>query len=362
MAELVKKPKGVGFALVAALLFGLSTPLAKGVSPQVEPVLLAGLLYLGSGVGLGAYALLRLLRKQTRSREASLKIADAPWLAGAIIIGGMIGPVLLMWGLARTTASTASLLLNVEGVFTALLAWFVFKENVDTRIALGMTLIAVGGICLSWMGRPEAGVPWGGLAIVGACLAWAVDNNLTRKVSAGDPVLIALLKGLVAGGVNTALGLGLGATLPAFSVLLTVGAIGFFGYGLSLTFFVLALRHIGTARTGAYFSTAPFVGAAASVAFLGDSVSLGFCLAALLMGIGVCLHLTELHEHQHRHEALEHEHLHSHDEHHQHAHAPGDPPGEPHTHNHRHQQLTHAHLHYPDIHHRHGHESGGNGS
>jgi drug/metabolite transporter (DMT)-like permease len=315
MTDFLDKRKGISFALLAAVLFGLSTPLAKGVSPRVEPVLLAGLLYLGSGIGLGAYYLLRIGRRGG-GKEAALKRTDVPWLAGAIFTGGGLGPLLLMWGLAQTSASSASLLLNLEGVFTAFLAWFVFKENFDLRIACGMALIAAGGICLSWMGRPAVGVPWGSLAIVGACLAWALDNNLTRKVSAGDPVQIALLKGLVAGSVNTVLGLVLGAKLPAPSVLLAVGAIGLFGYGLSLTLFVLALRHIGTARTGAYFSTAPFVGAAVAIFFFGERLSMGFCLAAILMGIGVWLHLTERHEHPHHHESLEHDHLHTHDEHH----------------------------------------------
>jgi drug/metabolite transporter (DMT)-like permease len=355
MSESWNKRKGIAFALFAAVLFGLSTPLAKQVSPVVQPALLAGLLYLGSGIGLGVYSLLLLTRPQRGSREAALKRADAPWLAGAIAAGGVVGPLLLMWGLAQTPASSASLMLNLEGVFTALLAWFAFKENFDARIAWGMTLIAAGGVCLSWIGRPVTGVPLGSFAILGACLAWAVDNNLTRRISAGDPVQIAVLKGLVAGSVNTAFGLALGAKLPGASVLLVIGLIGFLGYGLCLTLFVLALRHVGTARTGAYFSTAPFVGAAVAVAFLGDGLSLGFCLAAVLMGLGVWLHLTERHEHEHHHEPLEHDHLHTHDEHHQHNHAPGDPPGEPHSHPHRHEELTHTHSHYPDIHHRHGH-------
>jgi drug/metabolite transporter (DMT)-like permease len=347
--------RGIAFALLSAALFGLSTPLAKSVSPHVEPVLLAGLLYLGSGIGLGAYSLLRFSRKKIGAREAALNRADTPWLAGAIFTGGVVGPLLLMWGLAQTPASSASLLLNLEGVFTALLAWFVFKENFDARIAWGMALIAAGGVCLSWTGRPEVGVPWGALAIGGACFSWAVDNNLTRKVSAGDPVQIAMLKGLVAGGVNTLLGLFLGAKLPGASVLLGVGAIGFFGYGLSLTLFVLALRHVGTARTGAYFSIAPFVGAAGAVAVLGDSLSVGFFIAVSLMAAGVGLHLTERHEHEHRHEPLEHEHLHTHDEHHQHSHSPGQQADKPHSHPHRHEPLLHSHPHYPDVHHRHGH-------
>jgi drug/metabolite transporter (DMT)-like permease len=347
--------RGVASALLAAVLFGVSTPLAKAVSPQVDPVLMAGLLYLGSGLGLGAYAWLRTRRKGMARGEAALTRHDVPWLAGAILSGGVVGPVLLMWGLAQTPASTASLLLNLEGVLTALLAWFVFKENFDRRIALGMGLIAAGGICLTWMGRPEAGVPWGALAIAGACFAWAVDNNLTRKVSAGDPVQIAMLKGLVAGSVTTAAGLALGAKLPGAPVLLAVGIIGLWGYGLSLTLFVLALRHLGTARTGAYFSIAPFVGAALSIPFLGDSLTLGFVIAAGLMGAGVWLHLTERHEHEHEHEPTEHGHLHRHDAHHAHSHGPSDPGGEPHTHPHRHEPLVHAHPHYPDIHHRHEH-------
>jgi drug/metabolite transporter (DMT)-like permease len=354
-SEFRNRWRGVGFALLAAGLFGLSTPLAKVVSPHVEPILLAGLLYLGSGIGLGAYTLRNFGRRKTGSQEAALKRHDVPWLSGAILVGGVIGPVLLMWGLAQTPASSASLLLNLEGVLTALLAWFVFQENFDKRIAIGMALIAAGGICLSWLGRPDAGVPWGALAIVGACLAWAVDNNLTRKVSASDPVQIAMLKGLVAGVVNTALGLSLGTKLPGASVMLSVGLIGFFGYGVSLTLFVLALRHIGTARTGAYFSTAPFVGAVVAIVFLGDAPSLGFIIAAILMAAGVWLHLTERHEHVHHHDLLEHDHAHIHDEHHHHKHPPGVDSREPHTHAHRHDERTHSHAHYPDIHHRHGH-------
>jgi drug/metabolite transporter (DMT)-like permease len=347
--------RGVGFALLAALLFGASTPLAKSLLPQVAPVLMAGLLYLGSGVGLGIYRLIRSRTNAVGSQEAALTRKDLPWLTGAIVAGGIVGPVLLLWGLAATPASSASLLLNLEGVLTALLAWFVFRENFDARIALGMALIAAGGVCVSWSGRPEVGLPWGSFAIIGACLAWALDNNLTRKVSAGDPVQIAMLKGLVAGSVNTVLAFTLGAKLPSVSALLAVGVVGFFGYGVSLTLFVLALRHIGTARSGAYFSVAPFVGAAISILFLGDKLTLGFGAAVVLMGLGVWLHLTERHKHAHRHEPMEHEHLHSHDVHHQHAHVATDPPGEPHSHGHRHEEFVHSHPHFPDIHHRHGH-------
>lgn len=347
--------KGVLYALLAALLFGASTPLAKSLLPQVAPMMMAGLLYLGSGVGLAVFSLIRSRTGRLRSQEAALQRADWPWLAGAIAAGGIVAPVLLMWGLATTPASSASLLLNLEGVLTAVLAWFVFKENFDKRIALGMALIAAGGVCLSWTGRSETGGPWSALAIVGACVAWAIDNNLTRKVSAGDPVQIAMLKGLVAGIVNTILAFALGAKLPDLPTLAATGLVGLIGYGVSLTLFVLALRHIGTARTGAYFSIAPFVGAVIAFLFLNDKLTIGFGLAAVLMALGVWLHLTERHEHQHQHQPMEHEHLHSHDEHHQHAHNSAEPPDKPHSHPHRHEPMIHSHPHYPDIHHRHGH-------
>lgn len=347
--------KGIVYALCAACLFGASTPVAKALLPQVEPALMAGLLYLGSGIGLGAFWLWRTLRTTVTTHEAALTRRDVPWLLGAIASGGVAGPLLLMWGLAATPASSASLLLNLEGVFTALLAWFAFKENFNFRIAAGMALITLGGLALSWAGRPETGLPWASVAIVAACLAWAVDNNLTRKISGGDPVQIAVLKGLVAGGVNTVLTLSFGAKMPALPLALATGVVGLLGYGVSLTLFVLALRHLGTARTGAYFSIAPFVGAALSVVFLGDVLTIGFGIAAVLMALGVWLHLTERHEHEHQHEAMDHDHLHTHDEHHQHDHDPDVPADEPHSHPHRHEPMIHSHPHYPDIHHRHGH-------
>jgi drug/metabolite transporter (DMT)-like permease len=344
--------RGVGFAVVAAILFGVSAPFAKLLGRAEAPQLLAGLLYLGSGTGLTLVWLARRRSKQ----EAPLSRADAPWLAGAISFGGVLGPLLLMIGLARTPASSASLLLNLEGVFTALLAWFVFHENFDRRIALGMAAIVAGGAVLSWEGRAELGGIWGPLLIAGATLCWAVDNNLTQKVSARDPVQAAMLKGLVAGTVNTSIAVTLGAAWPRLPTLTGALVLGFLSYGVSLVFFVLALRHLGTARTGAYFSAAPFVGAMVSLIVLRERPSLAFAAAAALMALGVWLHVTERHEHEHRHELMEHEHLHVHDEHHRHSHTPNDPPGEPHSHPHRHEPMVHTHEHYPDIHHRHGHE------
>ncbi len=346
---------GVAFAFGAAALFGASTPFAKLLLGEADPVLLAGLLYLGSGTGLSVWWWLRARTKGGSGQEARLKRADLPWLAGAVFAGGVVGPVLLMFGLAATPASTASLLLNLEGVLTALLAWFVFKENFDRRIALGMLAITAGGVLLSWAGRPAAGVPWGPLAVAGACLAWAIDNNLTRKVSGGDPVRIAAVKGLVAGPVNLAAAIAAGASLPGWATVLGAAAVGFLGYGVSLTLFVLALRHLGTARTGAYFSLAPFVGAAVALLVFREAPTVSFLAAASLMGAGVWLHLTERHEHEHEHEEMWHEHRHVHDEHHRHEHVPTDPPGEPHSHPHRHAPMRHSHPHYPDLHHRHGH-------
>ena len=346
---------GVVYALLAAALFGASTPFAKLLVGRVDPVLLAGLLYLGSGCGLFAWRWFRTRWDGKQSSEAPLRRADLPWLGGAVAFGGVVAPVLLLSGLAVTPASTASLLLNVEGVLTALLAWFVFKENFDRRIALGMAAITAGGVLLSWEDGAGAGLPLGALAVAGACLAWAIDNNLTRKVSAGDPVQIAAIKGLVAGTVNVGIALARGAGVPGVGTVAACGVVGLAGYGVSLTLFVLALRSLGTARTGAYFSVAPFVGAVISLLLLGDRPAPVFFLAATLMGVGVWLHLTERHDHEHEHEAMSHDHSHVHDEHHRHAHAPDDPPGEPHSHPHEHPPMRHSHPHYPDIHHRHGH-------
>jgi drug/metabolite transporter (DMT)-like permease len=351
----LRRPMGVWYALIAAALFGASTPFSKLLMEKVEPVLLAGLLYLGSGCGLFVYRWLSAWKRGPRSAEGSLRRADIPWLGGAVLFGGLIAPVLLMVGLALTPGSTASLLLNMEGVLTALLAWFVFKENFDRRIAMGMAAITAGGVLLSWDSNLVVGTLWGTLAIAGACLAWAIDNNLTRKVSASDPVQIAAIKGIVAGSVNVVIALARGSEMPSIGIIASCGAVGLAGYGISLTLFVLALRSLGTARTGAYFSVAPFVGAVISMLLLGDRITMIFIAAAVLMGLGVWLHLTEKHDHEHEHGPLLHDHSHVHDEHHQHSHDPNDPPGEPHTHLHKHEPMRHAHPHFPDIHHRHEH-------
>ena len=348
--------QAVIFALLSAALFGVSTPAAKALLGAIDPTVLAGLLYCGAGFGV---AILRRIARpwiaDTSAAETPLAANDMPWLAGAIVAGGIIGPLLLMAGLAHTDAASASLLLTLEGVATALLAWFVFHESFDARIALGMSCLVAGAGVLAWSGTPTLSGLIGPLAITGACIAWGIDNNLTRKVSLADPLQIVELKGLIAGPFNLALGIWLGGKSPAFSPLLIAGLVGFVGYGISLVLFVLALRHLGTARTGAYFSTAPFLGAATAVMFLGEAVTMQLGIAGLLMAIGVWLHLTETHEHAHEHDPTEHAHPHVHDAHHQHVHGPGDPTGEPHTHVHRHARLRHKHAHVPDMHHTHRH-------
>jgi drug/metabolite transporter (DMT)-like permease len=347
-------PRGAAAALVAALLFGAGTPLAKLLLAHSSPWLLAALLYLGSGAGL---AMLRLVRHAPR---AQLVAGEAKWLAGAVLAGGVIGPVLLMLGLTGMAASNASLLLNAEGVFTALLAWSVFKENFNRRIALGMLAIVAGGAVLSWPGQMD----WPGwspaLLVVGACLAWAVDNNLTRKVSLTDASWIAMVKGLAAGATNLVLALALGASWPPLSIVAGAALVGFASYGASLALFVVALRELGTARTGAYFSVAPFFGAVLAIALLGDPFPAPLAAAGVLMAQGVAWHLSERHEHPHVHEPMDHTHEHVHgtgDVHHDHVHTPPVAPGTRHAHAHHHEPLVHSHPHFPDAHHRHEHDA-----
>ncbi len=339
---------GVAAALGAALLFGAGTPSAKLLLHDVSPWLLAGLLYLGSGLGLTLYRLLN------HSPAVRLPRKEIFWFAAAILAGGIIGPVLLMVGLMGMPASGASLLLNAEGVFTALLAWFAFKENFDRRIAGGMGAIVTGAVVLSWSGEARFTGLWPMLAILGACFAWSIDNNLTRKISLTDATWIASVKGLVSGTVNLILALSLGAAMPAFPELVGALVVGLLAYGVSLTLFVVGLRHLGTARTGAYFSVAPFFGALLAL-LMGDPVTIPIIISGSLMAFGTWLHLTERHEHSHAHAVLEHDHEHFHDEHHQHKHDMIFPAGTKHTHPHWHKPLTHTHSHFPDTHHQHNH-------
>ncbi|MEX3633649.1 DMT family transporter [Paraburkholderia sp. BR14320] len=343
-------------ALAAAALFGAATPLAKALLGSVSPFMLAGLFYLGSGLGLGVGIAWRAFRSRGHRSGAHTRITkgELPWLIGAIAMGGVAGPALLMLGLSTTPAATSSLLLNLEGVLTAVIAWVVFRENVDLQVFLGMVAIVAGGVLLSW--HPgQTGVPVGALLIVGACLCWAIDNNLTRKVSANDAMVIACLKGLVAGPVNLGIAIAAGAALPSAGTMTAAMLTGLGGYGISLVLFVVALRHLGTARTGAYFSVAPLFGVILSLIIWPALPNPSFWSAAVLMALGIWLHVRERHEHEHRHEFLEHTHRHRHDEHHQHEHDFPYAGDEPHTHPHVHLPITHSHAHFPDIHHRHQH-------
>ncbi len=343
---------GVQAALLAAVLFGASAPLAKLLLGEVSPWLLAGLLYVGAGAGMGTW---RLVRRAPRVR---LPRHEVPWLAGAVAAGGIAGPVLLMAGLDAMPASGASLLLNAEGVLTAVLAWVAFREPAGRRVVLGMLAIVAGAVVIAVpSGRAEVTSAWPALAIVGACACWALDNNLTRKVSLTDATWLAAVKGAVAGPTNLGVALLLGAHLPSAGPTAAAAALGFVSYGLSLVLFIVGLRHVGTARAGAYFSIAPFFGAVLAVA-LGDAVTWQLALAGALMAVGTWLHLTERHAHEHTHEPITHEHWHTHDDgHHDHEHLPGQevPPGVRHRHVHTHAAVTHTHEHYPDAHHRHEH-------
>jgi drug/metabolite transporter (DMT)-like permease len=342
---------GVPLALASAALFGASTPLSKLLLGAIDPWLLAGLLYSGAGIGL-AVAHFGRAALDLPAPEAPLRQSDLPWLAAVVVSGGMIGPLLLVFGLSHTSAASGSLLLNLEGLATMAIAWLAFRENVDRRLLLGAAAILAGAAVLSWPGG-DLHFDLGALLIAGACMAWGVDNNLTRKLSSSDPVVIAMIKGLVAGSVNIALALWRGADFPAPGVVLAAAIVGLFGVGVSLVFFILALRHLGAARTGAYFSLAPFVGAIIAIALLHEPLTARLVVAGAFMGLGLWLHLAERHEHEHDHAALEHEHSHVHDEHHRHRHV--EPVSEPHSHWHRHEPLRHAHPHYPDLHHRHEH-------
>lgn len=340
-------------ALAAAALFGISTPIAKLLVGDVTPVMLAGLLYLGSGTGLTALLLLRRLAG-TKVQEASLTRKDLPWLLGTVVFGGVLGPILLMWGLATTDAASASLLLNLEAVATLVIAWAVFREHVDRRLFMGAVAIVSGAVLLSFEGGIGSG-GWGVPLIALACLSWGIDNNLTRKMSAVDPVVLAAIKGFAAGGVNLTLAFVIGASWSAYSNTAAAMALGFVSYGLGLVLFIVALRHLGSARTGAYYGTAPFLGALAASAFLGTALTPIILIAGALMAFGAWLHLSERHTHEHTHDELEHEHRHVHDEHHQHAHAEDHHSTEPHSHPHRHFAMTHSHRHWPDAHHGHAH-------
>lgn len=341
-------------ALVAAVLFGCIAPGTKYLVHSLPPQSTAGILYLAAGFGLFLFLIAKnelvFAAKQFHKR-------DTKWLATATLFGGILGPAFLTYGLLNIGATTASLLLNLESVLTSLIAWFVFKEHFEKRIVWGMLFIIAGCLSLSMGTQGTYGQDslLGFSLIVLACLSWGIDNNVTRNISHLNPVFIASIKGLAAGSVNLLLGYAIGEKLGLNIQIAFAAVVGMLGIGVSLVSFIVSLKNIGTARTGALFSTAPFVGSILSILVLGEPISTPFMMALGLMAIGVWFHLSEDHAHQHKHQETLHSHEHFHDDHHRHEHLSSDPSDEPHTHLHRHEQQIHSHEHFPDIHHRHEH-------
>jgi len=336
-------------ALAAAVLFGVTTPLAKQLA--LPPFELAGLLYLGSGVGLFSYRLLR----DRGWTTTGLARSDVKWLSASIIFGGILAPACLMIGLLRISATTASLLLNFESLFTALIAWAIFKEHAGARIIIGMLFVFAGGVVLSGPFGARGFTSTGAVWIAFACLGWALDNNFTRPISGGDSLFIAATKGLVAGTINLGIAIAISEPVGARGKLVASLFLGLAGYGVSLVLFVLSLRGLGASRTGAYFASAPFIGGVFALIVLREPFSASILMGGALMLIGVILHLTEDHRHEHEHKSMTHTHSHVHDEHHQHQHDVPVAGTNSHTHEHTHAPLRHHHAHFPDIHHQHTH-------
>jgi drug/metabolite transporter (DMT)-like permease len=340
---------GIVAALAAAVLFGVGAPVGKVLAVRADPLVLAGVLYLGAGL---AMTVLRAFRAG-HTGEAPLRRADLPVLALVVLSGAVVAPALLLLGLRRVSAVTGSLALNLEAPLTIALAVAFFGEQLGRRAAAGAALILLAAVVLGVDPGPAQGTAVGVLAIAGACLGWAVDNNLTQRLSLRDPLAIVQVKGLVGGTTALGLGLALGGPLPPARLVAQGMLLGALAYGVSVACAVHAMRRIGVARQAALFATAPFVGVLAGVVVLGERFGARELGVGATMIAGVWLVLGERHGHLHAHAPMTHDHRHVHDEHHQHAHHPGDPPGEPHAHEHRHDALVHDHAHVPDLHHRH---------
>jgi drug/metabolite transporter (DMT)-like permease len=339
--------------LGSAVLFGASVPITKRLLPEVAPVLLAGLLYLGGGLAVGT---VRLLARR-RIVEASLGRADLVRVLAIVVLGGVVGPLALVNGLRAVSGVSGALLLNLEGPLTVLIALGLFGEHLGGRAVLGTGLVFAGACLLAVPGATPGGTTQlGGVLLLAlACAAWALDNNLTQGLVGKDPWQVVIAKTLGAGTGLVSLALVLGDPLPPSRVLLATLALGALAYGASVLLDAFALRLLGAAREAAFFATAPFAGALLSVPVLGERLGPVQLAAGLVMVLGVALLVRERHGHEHSHEALEHSHRHVHDAHHQHLHPEGVDPAAPHVHPHRHAPLTHAHAHVSDAHHRHAH-------
>ncbi len=349
---MAKRPATVGtlLGLGAAISFGVSTPISKGLLDSVGPQLLAGLLYLGAFLALAV-----LIPVRRRSREARLRRSDLPRLGVVTLAGGIAAPVLLLVGLEQVQASTGSLLLNLEGPATLLLGVLVFREHLGKMAALGAACIFAGAVVLTLPHGSIGGQLAGIVCIAAACACWGLDNNVTQTLTVRDPFSIVTVKTGVAATVNVGIALLLGAAVPDLRVLLAALVLGAFAFGMSVVLDAYALRLLGAARESAIFAVAPFVGAVAAWPLLGEQLGVQELVAGSIMAVGVLAVLRERHEHTHEHEPLTHDHVHVHDSHHRHDHAPGADPDEPHSHQHQHDRLVHAHPHVSDVHHRHDH-------
>lgn len=347
--------RGGMYGLAAAALFGVSSPLAKLLLPEAGPLLIAGLLYLGAGLGLLAFEVLFDRISEASRRESPVGPADRWLLAGMVLTGGILGPVSMLWGLQRLSAVPGALLLNLEAPFTIGLAVLLFREHLGRREIAGALLIVSAAVILQY--RPEETRPdaWGFLAIMGACLCWAIDNNLSQRVSLRDPIVVTRIKTLGAAACTMSMAFLSGQSLPRPMILIATLLVGLFSYGVSLVLDMQALRLLGAAREAGFFSAAPFVGAMAAIPILGERWGINEMCASLVMAIGVVLLLREHHHHLHIHEEITHDHGHEHGGHHEHEHK-GGLAEEPHAHLHRHVPLMHDHPHVSELHHRHEHE------
>ncbi|MEP7291580.1 MAG: DMT family transporter [Chloroflexota bacterium] len=342
-------------ALLAAALFGASAPLAKLLLGEIEPIMLAAFLYLGCGIGVFLY---KTLQPSSADAEAQISRSDWKWLAGSVFAGGVAAPILLLISLQSTPASTASLLLNFEGVATTLIAVLVFKEAVSRYAIWAIVCVTVASILLSWDVTGQWGISLGALGVLSACVFWGIDNNVTRNISAKDPLMIVMVKGLGAGSFSLILALILGNPFPSITFVLGAMLLGSLSYGLSIVLFIRAMRGLGAARTSALFGTAPLVGVALSFLLFRETLTLFFIVALPLMIIAAWLLFSEQHSHRHVHETMTHDHRHRHDDgHHNHDHPGMVARSLTHSHIHTHEHIEHEHPHLPDIHHRHIHES-----
>ncbi len=344
-------------ALIAALLFGASAPFAKVLLNEFKPLQLAGILYLGSGIGLLLIKMIQIKVLNLKNEEAKIERKEIKWLAGAVVFGGIIAPIILMIGLNKTQASTASLLLNFEAVSTTIIAMVFFKEHIGKRLWIAILLITIASIILSLDLSGNWGISLGCIGIILACILWGIDNNFTRNISLKDPFAIVIIKGLVAGSFSIILSIKFGYVFPEIKKIVFGLLLGFFSYGFSLILFIKALRNLGSARTSAFFGFAPFLGTIISIIIFKDKQNVLFYISLPIMITGAYLLLKEEHTHKHIHEEILHEHLHNHnDGHHEHTHEIDEEiENGKHSHKHTHEKKEHSHEHLPDIHHRHQH-------